>query len=95
MEKQQRITIETIRELKLTLPRSYVSRCEMCGADTLKALVDQAAILSGVGSRAVFRWVESGELHYEESCEGLLFVCLASLYHLAPSDSWARRMPFG
>jgi hypothetical protein len=42
--------------------------------------VDQAAMLAGVGSRTIFHWVEVGRLHSSETAEGLLLVCLNSLF---------------
>jgi excisionase family DNA binding protein len=41
---------------------------------------DEAAVLSGVGTRTIYAFVEAGRLHFMETSGGLLlFVCLNSL----------------
>jgi len=42
--------------------------------------VDEAAILARTDSRTIFRLVETGRLHSSETAEGLLMVCLDSLF---------------
>lgn len=42
--------------------------------------VDGAAILIGVSSRAIFRLVESGDLHFAETPDKLLLICRNSLW---------------
>lgn len=44
--------------------------------------VEQAAMILRSSSRAVFRLVESGRLHSEETGEGKLYICLNSLASL-------------
>jgi len=39
----------------------------------------QAAALAGVSVRTVNRWVEAESIHFLESADGQLFVCLNSL----------------
>ena len=39
----------------------------------------QAALISGLSSREVYHRVEMGEVHFMETVEGLLLVCLDSL----------------
>ena len=57
-------------------PSAFCTACAP-GAGMLRA--DEAARLKGVSTRTVFRWVEAGRVHFEETSEGDLFVCLASL----------------
>lgn len=40
---------------------------------------DKAALLAGVSPRTMYRWVETGRVHFAESPDGQLFICLASL----------------
>ena len=42
---------------------------------------NQAAIVAGVNSRTIYRWVEADRLHFIETPEGLLLVCLNSIPH--------------
>jgi len=43
------------------------------------ATAEQAALLAGVSTRQLYRWVEASKLHFTETPEGLLLVCLDSL----------------
>jgi hypothetical protein len=40
---------------------------------------EQAAALAEVSTRAIYRQVESGQIHFTETADGQLFVCLNSL----------------
>jgi hypothetical protein len=40
---------------------------------------NEAAVISGLSARGIYRFVEDGRLHFIEDSQGLLFVCLASL----------------
>jgi len=40
---------------------------------------EEAAMVAGVGLRQLFRQIETGGIHYSETAEGRLLVCLASL----------------
>ena len=41
---------------------------------------DEAAMLGGLSSRAIYRQIEAGTIHYQEPGEGLVLVCLNSLF---------------
>ncbi len=45
----------------------------------------QAALISGLSSRDVYHRVEVGAVHFTETVEGLLLVCLDSLLDSHPS----------
>jgi hypothetical protein len=53
--------------------------CGECGAQVDMVPPDVAAIAAGVSARAVFGWVEAGRVHFTETAEGALLVCLKSL----------------
>lgn len=40
---------------------------------------EEAAALCGVSPRTIYRWVEAGRVHFAETPDGRLSVCLASL----------------
>ena len=40
---------------------------------------EQAAVLAKVPMRVIYRWVETGSVHFREDPNGSLFVCLKSL----------------
>ena len=53
--------------------------CRQCPT-AIASLVapDEAAIITGISTRVIYRWVEEGALHFEEVAKGLLLVCLNS-----------------
>jgi hypothetical protein len=77
--KRTEITIETDRMLYISSPRKVLSWCATCGAQAEMVPVDEAAILRRVDSRTVFRWVEAEQVHFSETANGLLLICLNSL----------------
>ena len=44
---------------------------------------NEAAIIAGLSAREIYRFVESGKLHFIEDQNQLLFVCFSSLCELA------------
>jgi len=53
--------------------------CGACSAYVDMVPPDVAAVAAGVSARAVFGWVEAGRVHFNETAEGALLVCLNSL----------------
>ena len=56
--------------------------CEACGAAEL-VTPEEAALLAGVATRTLYRFVEAGLVHFRETPEGFLLVCLRSLLEAA------------
>lgn len=50
-----------------------------CRAQTQMLNQEEAAALAAVTPRTIYRWVEAGQLHFTESPEGRLLICLDSL----------------
>jgi len=77
--KRTEITVET-RSLVLRRPRRHARLfCDACPSPAPLITPDEAAALAGVSARMIYRWVESGQLHYSETPEGRLLVCPNSL----------------
>jgi hypothetical protein len=53
--------------------------CPFCQAEVLMASAEQAALLSGHGLRWVVHQLETNGLHYIETTDELLYICLNSL----------------
>jgi hypothetical protein len=49
--------------------------------------VDEAATIARVSSRTMYRWVESDKVHFAETPEGLLVICLNLLAGNRPGDN--------
>jgi hypothetical protein len=79
-KRRTEITIET-NELFMIgkRPVVYLLWCAECGRPSGMVTVDEAATIAGVPSRAIYRRVEVGEVHFVETPEGGLQICLNSL----------------
>ena len=55
------------------------SWCEECAAVAPLAIPEHAAQLCRTTPRAIYQRIESGELHFTETSQGELLVCLHSL----------------
>jgi len=75
------ITIE-FDEVIQAKTHSNSLRCEWCagcGTETTMVSPQQAAVIAGVTVRVINNWVESDLVHFLETSEGLLLVCVNSL----------------
>jgi len=79
VKKTTRITVETHHVSIIREMSSEPRWCGTCGDRVEMVAVDTAAALSGLSPRAVYRKIEAGELHCDETGEGLTLVCLPSL----------------
>ena len=78
--KRTRITVSTselslIRKLRGTAEAD----CPQCGARVEMATPEQAVTLTGIHSRAIYGLVERGQVHFIETAEGHLLICIGSL----------------
>jgi len=74
------ITVETQQRLVIREPgESILGICPQCGSGVRLVSTNQAATLAGESTRTIYRWIEAGLIHFTETPEGHLFVCLASL----------------
>lgn len=53
--------------------------CNFCGGQSAMLAPEEAALLAGVGVRAIYRAIEEGRIHFLESASGALVVCLGSI----------------
>ncbi|HET8676997.1 MAG TPA: hypothetical protein VFO63_14475 [Blastocatellia bacterium] len=53
--------------------------CSECARPSQMITPDEAALLSAASARAIYRLIESAELHFLENDGGLVLVCLSSL----------------
>ena len=84
MKKERRTEIKLISERTISINsnRAMNALCEHCGREVEMFTPGQAALISGLSSREVYQRVESGDVHFVETVEGLLLVCLDSLFRL-------------
>lgn len=53
--------------------------CGQCPNQSLMLTPEEAARLMKVTARTIYRWVETGRVHFQEMDAGSLLICLASL----------------
>jgi hypothetical protein len=81
MKRRTEITIKTDRLIILRRSRNTerAAWCDACAAPTRLLNVDEAATIARSTSCAIYRRVEAAQLHFTETSEGRLLICLNSL----------------
>ena len=83
MKTRTEITIEKHRILRVRGRSGSVPRwCNSCGPDALMVSPVEAAVLAGVSVRTINRCVEAETVHFVESIDGRLYVCVRSIPRL-------------
>lgn len=83
-KKRTEITIETDRIVLIKGRRPQARAwCMSCASQVSMVTVDEAASFAHVSSRAIYRWIEGGELHFIETADGRLVICLNSILSAA------------
>ena len=81
-KRRTEITIETERVVRLNVHNApFVAWCDDCHAHIPTVTPKQAALLLQVSVAALQQLIQSHQLHLIEACDGLLLVCLPSMYH--------------
>lgn len=77
------IRIETHEFLTLRASRSS-SRlaCQQCQGETLMVTPEEAMVLANATAREIYRWVETGQVHYTEGAGRTVLVCPNSILRL-------------
>ena len=55
-----------------------VAGCPECGRGATMVTPNEASRLTGISCREISRRVEAGRVHFSETTDGLLFVCINS-----------------
>lgn len=86
-KRRTEITIETERFLLLReSSRSLFFWCDECRAQVRMLTPEEAASAAGVNVRAIYRQVEAEELHFIETREGPVLICLDSILTPNPKE---------
>jgi hypothetical protein len=70
-------TTQTLIIRNSALP--FIARCAECTTTIPMVTPEQAAIVARVNPRVIYRWVETGTVHFVENSEGVLLICPSSL----------------
>lgn len=79
MKRRMEITIETDRVLIAGNRKSRAMWCEDCASEVRMISVDQAAAVVHESARTIYQWVEAQRVHFTETPDGRLLICLNSL----------------
>ena len=80
MKRRIEINIETRRVWLVGSTRRRTGFfCEGCNERVEMVSADEAAVIARVTPRRIYRWIEAGEIHFEETSEGLMLICPNSL----------------
>jgi hypothetical protein len=81
--KERRIKRTTIRAREvyvIRMPRRVEQTlCGQCPQAVGLVTPDEAVRISGIGSRAVYRLIERGQIHFTETADGVGLICPATL----------------
>lgn len=78
------ITVETHRILTIKRgSRCRLAWCEECGEQARMVTADEAAILAGLSLRTTYQLIEARKLHFLETTDRVVLICLNSLGNLS------------
>lgn len=88
MSKKTRTEISIETDQVVIIRRRHIARqwCVVCAAHTQMITAEAAAAATGLSRRSVYRLAEQGLVHFYETSDGLLLICLNSL-PLEPNQS--------
>jgi excisionase family DNA binding protein len=85
MKRRTHITIETDRVLVIRRHgRLVMDWCAECSEQVKMITPHEAAAVTGISTRTIYRWIEADSIHFTETHEGSMLVCLNSLSRLIP-----------
>lgn len=83
MKRKAKLTIETERVWMIVRSGQYprMRKCEVCGEIVRLVTVDEAATLTPLCSRAIYRLIEDEKIHFVETGDKRLLICFKSIRH--------------
>jgi hypothetical protein len=84
--RRMKITVEKERLLVVSQRQGTESWCEECSARVRMLRPGEAAAVANVSDRTIFRQIESRRLHFNETSDGAVLVCLNSLLKQTSAD---------
>src|SRR5258705_10670677 len=92
MKRKIRLTVETHQLLVISRTKGSIQGwCSECAGDVPLVKPEEAAVLDGVSPRTIYRRVEAGLVHFAESPEGWLLICLGALLDVSQNKSTSLR----
>jgi hypothetical protein len=89
---KSRVTIRTEEALILRTNRRQIRiSCQQCQSETSIITLEEAMAFADTSAREIYRWVETGMVHYTEDRDGSLRLCADSILRMAPKLTRAVR----
>lgn len=80
IRRRREISVETHQVVTISKPgREVVTRCAECGEQVRMLTIEEAMAMTSASSRQIHRRIEAGEVHFTETTEGFLLMCMNSL----------------
>lgn len=81
-KRRMEIMVEQHQLLVIHSPviESGTLECAICPTQSPMIIAEDAATLLSMTRREVYRAIETGNVHFIETAEGILFVCIESLF---------------
>lgn len=79
---RRRVEITVEREIvsvEYLPPANIRGWCQQCGKEVLMLTAEAAAAAHGTSTREIYRRLDDGKLHFQESPGGTVFICSESL----------------
>lgn len=75
------ITVEKSEVFVVRKPeRLVLAWCPQCAGEARMVTAEEAAATARVSTRTIYALLEAGRIHFTETVDGLLLVCLSSLF---------------
>lgn len=95
-KKRTEIMIEQHQLLIVHAPVSEENvKCHICPTQVQMIAAEDAATLLNMTRREVYSAVETGNVHFAETSEGLLFVCIQSLFSCSSPIQFQEKQLYG
>jgi hypothetical protein len=87
MNRKTEIKLQQTKRRVILLPETEeIIACPECEGHEVMIAAETAASVFGFSRRQVYRIAEEGKVHFIETDEGVLFVCLKSLENNIPEN---------
>jgi hypothetical protein len=80
------ISLDIQEEVAVRAHRISLADCPVCRSEVRMLPANEAAMIAKVKAREIYELVNSGQLHFTEDRNGLLYICSESLRHLRPVE---------
>ena len=87
IRRKTEISVQQTKRLVVTLPETEeIITCPFCEGVEVMIAAESVASVFGFSRREIYRMVETRQVHFLETTEGVLFVCPKSLEDSSTND---------